>query len=265
MSDINNTKQDKQEILGEKISKHEQVYLWLKSIIDTNKFDEGTRLPTEEELAKQFGMNRMTIRKAMARLVDEGLVVRIKRKGTFLSDAAMKRKHFYYDLNQIISFENILKDKKMTADYRVYERSIVDVSPHVAVELVLPENSSVLRICRIISVNGEPIFLEKSYFPYPKFKDMLNMDFNKPNIYASVTKALGCDLAHSSQTLIAGLMDANEKEQLKYDKNIEIPCIRQQNIIYDDKNNPVFTFHATFPGDKFRFVVSSRGYKPDLV
>lgn len=250
---------------AERLTKHEQVYRWLKSNIDTNKFDEGTRLPTEEELAKQFGINRMTVRKAMARLVEEGTVVRIKRKGTFLSDAATRHKHFYYNLNQIISFENILKDRKMTAEYRVYEKSVVDVSPHIAEELKLSVNSLVLMICRIISVDGCPSFLEKSYFPYPKFKKMLDMDFNKPNIYASVTQSLNCDLAHSGQTLIAGLMDINEKIQLGYDRDTEIPCMRQQNIIYDASNNPVFTFHATFPGDKFRFIVSSQGYKPDMV
>lgn len=243
------------------LTKHEQVYRWLKSMIDTNKFDEGARLPTEEELAQQFGFNRMTIRKAMAMLVDEGIIVRIKRKGTFLSESCSKNRCFFYDLNRIIFFESILKDRNMRADYRVYDMKVIDISPGVALELHLPGNSFVICIRRIISTDGTPSFLEKSYFPYPRFKNLLDKDFNKPNIFSSVIQSLNSDLAHAKQTLIAGLLDINEKDQLRYDKAIEIPCIRQHNVIYDNNNEPIFSFHATFPGDRFRFVVSSEGYK----
>lgn len=247
------------------LTKHEQVYNWLRSMIETNKFDEGTRLPTEEEIAAQFGISRMTVRKAMETLVDEGMIVRIKRKGTFLSNAYANRENFFYDLNSIVSFENISKGKNVKTSYRVYENKVIEASPKVTTELCLPNNSLVIRICRIISANGKPAFLEKSYFPYPQFKDVLDQDFNKPNILNSVIQSRGKDLACATQTLIAGLLDFTEKIQLQYDKAQEIPCIRQQNIIYDEQHKPIFAFHATFPGDKFRFIVSSDGYQPDLM
>lgn len=249
----------------EHITKHEQVYRWLRTMIETNKFDEGTRLPTEEEIAAQFGISRMTVRKAMGTLVDEGVIVRIKRKGTFLSNAYANRENFFYDLNSIVSFENISRGKNVKTSYRVYENKVTEASPRVTAELCLPSNSLVIRVCRIISTNGKPAFLEKSYFPYPQFKDVLDRDFNKPNILSSVIQSRGEGLACATQTLIAGLLDSNEKIQLQYDKTQEIPCIRQQNIIYDEQHKPIFTFHATFPGDKFRFIVSSDGYKPDLM
>lgn len=254
-----------QELSEGNVTKHEQVYRWLKSMIDTNKFDEGTRLPTEEEIAKEFGINRMTVRKAMAILVEEGVIVRIKRKGTFLSEQYANRENFFYDLNRIVSFENISKDKNVKSTYRVFEKKIVEASPRVIAELCLPENSCVVKIGRIISTNGKPAFLEKSYFPYPKFKSLLDQDFDKPNILSSVISSLGKGLACATQVLIAGLLDTNEKIELHYEKSVEIPCIRQQNIIYDEQHNPIFTFHATFPGDKFRFIVSSDGYKPDMM
>jgi len=72
---------------------------------------------------------------------------------------------------------------------------------------------------------------------------------------------LGC----ASQVLIAGLLDSSEKIDLQYDRAAEVPCMRQQNIICDEQRTPVFAFHATFPGDRFRFIVSSGGYKPDMV
>lgn len=247
------------------MTKHEQVYLWLKSMIETNKFTEDTRLPTEEELAKQFGMNRMTIRKAMSVLVDEGVIVRIRRKGTFLSNTYSKKENFFYNLNRIVSFESMIKERHMKSSYRVCENRVIEAPPQVLKELVLPDNSMVIKIYRIVSADGKPAFLEKSYFPYPEFKMLLDRDFNQPNIFSTVMESLGTGLACASQVLIAGLLDSGEKIDLQYDRFTEIPCMRQQNIICNEEQVPVFAFHATFPGDRFRFVVSSDGYKPDMV
>lgn len=245
--------------------KYRQVYLWLKSMIETNKFAEDSRLPSEEELARQFGISRMTVRKAMAELVREGMIVRIRRKGTFLSENYTHQGNFFYNLNEIISFESLIREKHVRSTYRVCENRVVEASPQVIKELALPENSLAIKIYRIISVNGKPAFLEKSYFPYPKFKMFLEKDFNRPNIMSSVIEALGIELACASQILVAGLLDSGEKIDLRYDRSVEVPCMRQQNIICDVHRQPVFAFHATFPGDRFRFIVSSDRYKLDML
>lgn len=70
---------------GETLS--EQIYEYVKKNIMDGVYADG-RLPTETELTKQFFVSRITTKSAMKRLVDEGLIVRIRGKGSFVSDRA---------------------------------------------------------------------------------------------------------------------------------------------------------------------------------
>lgn len=232
-------------------------------MIDTNKFDEGMQLPTEEEIAAMFGYNRMTVRKAMDMLVNDGAIVRNRRTGTFLAQGY--RDSFNYSLDNIISFQELADSRRMAASYTVYERHIIEASPTIKRELKLPPKSSVVRICRIIMANTAPVMLEKSYFPYPEFKEILDMDLDRPAIYRNMINVYNLRLERSMQTFYAGLLDQAEKKLLGYDGTQEVPCIRQQNVIYSTDESPIFVFHATFPGDKFRFTVISGEYRPELL
>lgn len=77
------------------MSKEETLYMtiynYIKENIEKNCYTNGTRLPTEMELAKQFFVSRITAKKAMNALVDEGLVIRIPGKGSFTKEGYQNR------------------------------------------------------------------------------------------------------------------------------------------------------------------------------
>lgn len=68
---------------GETLSN--QIYEYVKNSIASGAYENG-QLPTEAELAKQFYVSRITTKNAMKRLADEGLIVRIRGKGSFVND-----------------------------------------------------------------------------------------------------------------------------------------------------------------------------------
>lgn len=63
--------------------KSEQVYRWLLAYIDENKFSGNQKLPSENALCRRLNVSRETVRAAMDRLVQEGLIYRIKGSGTY--------------------------------------------------------------------------------------------------------------------------------------------------------------------------------------
>ena len=70
--------------------KADKIYNWLRAYIDENKFSSNQRLPSENELCRRLDVSRETVRAAMARLVEENLVTRVKGSGTYINkDAAV--------------------------------------------------------------------------------------------------------------------------------------------------------------------------------
>ena len=63
------------------LTKYHQIYLVLREQLQEGRFAQG--MPAEMELAKQFGVGRVTVRHAMEQLVTEGLIVRVAGRGTF--------------------------------------------------------------------------------------------------------------------------------------------------------------------------------------
>jgi DNA-binding FadR family transcriptional regulator len=62
------------------------LYLRIKSAITEGRFAPGARLPTERALSHEYGVARNTVRKTMARLMDEGLILREVGRGTFVAE-----------------------------------------------------------------------------------------------------------------------------------------------------------------------------------
>ena len=112
-----------------KTLKHIRIYNWLREMIDRGRFLADEKLPTEIEIAKKFGVNRMTVRQAMDMLVNEGIINRKRGKGTFL---LKKPDKVNYLLDNIISFEGIAKEHNFKSKYEVIHRSVETASFEIA-------------------------------------------------------------------------------------------------------------------------------------
>ncbi len=81
--------------MGTLDKKSEQVYLWMRSYIDENKFVNNPKLPSENVISHRLSVSRETVRTALARLVEEGLVRKVKGSGTYINkevDKGVRRK-----------------------------------------------------------------------------------------------------------------------------------------------------------------------------
>ena len=85
-----------------KIPKYLQIRSWLYGMIRRGKIIVGDKLPTEEELAKRFGVNRMTVRQAMDELAVEKMIIRKRGEGSFL--LSVKPRGYVYEVENISSF-----------------------------------------------------------------------------------------------------------------------------------------------------------------
>src|SRR5699024_601893 len=87
--------------LYEGLPLYKQIEKYVRNRIDNNEWPVGYQIPTENEFSKTFEVSRITVIKALERLVEEGMLVRMQGKGTFVS-----RVNLSYEQKKLMSFRS---------------------------------------------------------------------------------------------------------------------------------------------------------------
>ncbi|MEG0741338.1 MAG: GntR family transcriptional regulator [Clostridia bacterium] len=139
---------------------YQQLMTRLKNDIVAGAYPAGGRIPSEQLLCETYGVSRVTVRKAMLDLVQEGLLVRRQGKGTFVADAKLQR-----DLHQITSFSTACAQLGHKASARLVSAQLDAARPEDEEKLNAAEGGKVLEVCRLRLCDGEPVMLELNRFP----------------------------------------------------------------------------------------------------
>jgi len=231
-----------------KIPKYVQIHQWLRVMIDKGEIKRGDKLPTEIELSHMFAVNRMTVRKAMDSLVVDAMVIRRPGKGTFL--VSEKPKDLIYTLKNITSFSNDMQSAGIQATYQAIEVKVIQADGEVSKMLKLKNDKRAIYSLRVLHANDKPVLIEKSYLPYFKFKDILDMDFNA-TIYQIITEKFDIALDYATQCLTAEL--SGEEETRIFGLSEPCPCMKMETVLYDPHSSPVEALFACYRGDKYKF------------
>ncbi len=139
---------------------YQQLMHRLKNDISAGVYPAGGRIPSEQLLCDTYGVSRVTVRKAILDLVQEGLLVRKQGKGTFVAGERLRR-----DLRHVTSFTEACAQRGHQADTRLLSAQLVPAAAEDARLLDLPEDSQVLELSRLRLSDGEPVMLEINRFP----------------------------------------------------------------------------------------------------
>lgn len=128
----------------------------------------GDRLPAEGQLAEQFGVNRHTLRQAVALLRQEG-TLRVERgKGTFVAAAPIR-----YAIGKRVRYNESLKAQGHTIRHELVRAIEVSADESLAEVLDVKVNAALALIERVSFVDGQPLSVSSGYFPLTLFSDLL--------------------------------------------------------------------------------------------
>lgn len=146
------------------------------------------RLPAEAELATRFGVNRHTVRAAIAALEKEGILRAEQGRGTFLNH----RKRLSYPIGQRTRFSSGLEDQAQIRAGRLLSSEITPAPSRVASALSLPANAPVIQLSTVSSADGIPISAATSWFDAARFGQIAALYAETGSITASLAR-LGVD------------------------------------------------------------------------
>jgi GntR family transcriptional regulator len=236
---------------------HRQLFLVLRSSIQSGQYRRGDLFPTEEMLAKTYAVSRATVRRTLASLDGAGLIDRRQGAGTrvaggpafFVEDLALESHLRSYD---IVSEETELK--LLSAD-------VVDASSYLREIFGLGEDGKVLRLRRVRYEDSVPVFYSFAYVGAPVAEKFDPKDYGRVS-FLELVESAGITLGEVDQTIGARLADADMASVL--DVEIGAPLLEMFLTFIDTNGDPV-SFQRTYtPPERRRLRFARRSAPFDM-
>ena len=142
--------------------RYAQLYRHIVSAIQSGELAPDSQLPPERDLAEIAEVSRVTVRKAVAQLVDEGLVDQRRGAGSFVRGQGPKLEQ---SLSSLISFTENMLARGRASSSEVLSRGLFPPTPDESMTLGLRTIDRVSRLERLRSADGVPMALEMSSLP----------------------------------------------------------------------------------------------------
>lgn len=230
---------------------HRQLYLTLKQQIVTGFFREGDRLPTQESLSEQFGVSRITVRRALAELQSEGLIQNEQGVGSFVQ--TLKRPApATVSLTYLEGLERAVSETEVS----VLKVEIARPPLSGATMLQLAEGSEALHVVRIRSRGGVPLMLLDAWMPPHLAPRISAAALEKRPLYQLL---LGDDLELGEviQEVTAEMADPAVANLLKVEVNA--PILRMTRLVHDSRQQPFQYLVIRSSPQRSRLVMSIPG------
>lgn len=228
-----------------------QLVEQLREQLQMGELEPGAQLPSERELSEQFGISRMTVRQAIAYLVQQGLLVVKQGVGTFVAEPKLA-----YDALQLLGFTEEMIQYGETVASRTLEQVVLMPPKGAAKELQLGANELVVKIVRLRLSAGVPLLLEKIFVPTALCPGLENEDLAARSLYMLLEHQYGLYLKRAQQTVEATIANEYESDLLEVEPGT--PLLLLEGVTYDQHDRPVEYCKAVYRGDRFKFELESQ-------
>lgn len=191
---------------------YEQLASYIKMNIQSGVLKPGDQMITENSLCKVLNISRTTVRQCMNRLVDEGLIIRRRGKGSFIANQKLKR-----NINYLYNFSENMRSIGALPTSIVLTKEVIEVTDERIIELLqLPmTQTKAFHLVRLRCANGVPLLLENTYIPYYLCNGIEKLNFESASLYDSLSYQYSLNLYHAYETIEAIIINSRNAKLLK--------------------------------------------------
>lgn len=236
------------------LPKYHQIYLVLREQLQEGRFADG--LPGELALAGQFGVARVTVRKALEQLSTEGLIDRAPGRGTrprqkppgaVGAAGSASARGSRMQLTGLL--ENIV-NMGLRTKVQVVSCELMASSDEVARALDIQPGARVQKAVRVRSTGEGPLSVITTHVPAPLARGFGRKELTRQPILL-LLEASGVRIGRAVQTLTARLADAVVACQL--DVPVGTALLAVTRLIYDEQERPVQWLHGLYRPDRYQY------------
>jgi GntR family transcriptional regulator len=224
---------------------HMQLEMVIRQKIENEEWPVNACIPSENELSKDYGISRMTVRAVLNRLVQEGLVYRSQGKGTFVAEP------------KIISGPLVrygIREQLEQMGYETVTKVILVEKAPVSLKyskiLNIKRNSTVYVVKRVRYLKNDPLSYHISYIPANFFPRLEKQDLEHCQLCTILERNYHFAISRRIETLEA--IAAPVEESIYLSVKPKFPLLLLENTVYTEKDLPIEYSRIIFRGDKIK-------------
>ncbi|MDN5724620.1 MAG: GntR family transcriptional regulator [Propionibacteriales bacterium] len=235
--------------LGTATTKRAQVREILERLID-DELHSGEAIPSERSLVVRLGVSRVTVRQAIADLVEHGILERVHGKGTYVTGPQVdSRLH-------LTSFSREMRARGLEPATVVLSAGEEEADDDVAYALRIKPRSRVVRVERLRTADGSPMAYEVGFYPSVLFPGLLKRELG--SLYDVFASEYGVVVTTGEQTVRAESADAHRARILGTAKRA--PLLVQERVT-SGGDRPIEFSTSWYRADRYRIhmAITPRG------
>lgn len=235
---------------GMRTIRYQEIAAELRRRVEDGTYGAGRVLPSEAELGTEFAASRVTVRRALERLRDAGLIAARQGFGWFVSAPPLRQ-----DLAQLGTIEGQLLDRGIHPERKILAFEFAAAEPHVADVLATDQ---VLVVKRLNLADGEPFAVVTVWCPAELGQRLSRADVERSPFY----ELLDIPLHGATQTIGADAASPSVAQLLHVPPGS--PVLRCERVTRDTNGRKVLLSEHIFPAYRTEFVVELPHAEPSL-
>ena len=202
-------------------------------------------LPSENELVQKYQISRATVHQALSALTREGLVHKVKGKGTFIAKPRVR-----YPLTQLISTTEEMKRRGREPGVELLSAQEMETHSPITESLGIQAGEQVYELCRLRLGNGEPVGIQWAYLPVKICPGLLQLDLTT-SLTKMMEEQFGVVYWSAHEFLRARLPTKFEVKKLQIPRSL--PVIYMERITFSPEGKPVEFLQSVWRSDEYEY------------
>lgn len=232
------------------------VSLWrriadeIENSIARGVFEPGSKLPGEMEIADRFGVNRHTVRRAIAALANRGLVRAERGSGTFI-----EQQRIPYPIKQRTRFSEIMTGAGHMVGGRLISSATEECNAELAKSLKIKAGTPVVRLEKLRHADRIPLCASTSWLDAARFPGAAAVYASTNSITRMLTRFGIKNYSRKSTRVTAAIAEAADAALLRVATGR--PLLVVDSVDIDGDGVPILTSRSRFAADRLELVIET--------
>ncbi|QWF84309.1 GntR family transcriptional regulator [Amycolatopsis sp. CA-230715] len=232
--------------------KHAQLREILRRAVERD-LPPGSPIPSERELAERYHVSRLTVRSAIGKLVEEGLLARVRGKGTFTASRRMDLQLY------LMSFTDDMRSRGKVPTTELLDTGIAIPPAPAASALGLGDRQPAYRLHRLRRADGVPLAVERGWYHPGRLPGLIELDLTR-SLYGLLAEKYDIQLDYAWQTVWAESADRETARLLGIRAGGPLLAFRR---VSSCQGEPVEDMTSWYRGDHYQVTTQLDRNNPD--